>query len=226
MFWYFKHPTRDVSLPQLTHDLCFEPLTDFMFQLRHLIVASLTFSVYSLFPFFGKLPFILHKKMTEETSNPWAVFLWTLHLVPLKCILGNIFICKAFNLHSSGRQDFIFLMVKPLELSEISFRGTELAKHSFGVLIRWSRSQRLYLTVCFKNTLSESDLIEDPDVTWESEQTSLNSVSFSTLTSKKGMIYVPQHCCNPYTDPIYERASTALAIFLSLNGQHRSKTTG
>lgn len=105
MLWYFKNPT---CLLTTADSQSMFPTSNWLYVPIKTIVVSLTFSVYSLFPFFGKPPFILHKEITEESSNPWAIFLWTLHFLPLKCILGNIFICKAFNLHSPGRHRTLF----------------------------------------------------------------------------------------------------------------------
>lgn len=104
----FKPNKRCPRTPTGSQSIHFEHLTDFMFQLSHLIIASLIFSEYSLLLLFEKLLFVLRKMTIEEAVILERVFLWTSYREPLKCILGNIFICKALNLHNPGRYKTLF----------------------------------------------------------------------------------------------------------------------
>ena len=82
----FKPNKRCLRTATDSQSIHFEHLTDFMFQLSHLIIASLTFSEYSLLLLFEKLLFVLHKMIIEEavileqfsfephTQNPLSVF--------------------------------------------------------------------------------------------------------------------------------------------------------
>lgn len=82
----FKPNKRCPRTPTDSQSIHFEHLTDLMFQLSHLIIASLIFSEYSLLPLFEKLLIVLHKMIIEEaailerfsfephTGNPLSAF--------------------------------------------------------------------------------------------------------------------------------------------------------